>query len=113
MSNKTVDSVKHATRPKLGFFQKRRARKRFRELAGADRLIDMGEWQKAFETRNPLITKRLFQLVDTDGTGFIDEGEYFDFVACLRDTGTDRRYRLLFAVYDLNGDGGLDEGQDG
>ena len=109
MPNKTADSAKQVTSPKLGFFQKQRARKRFRELAGADRLIDLGEWQKAFETRNPLIAKRLFQLVDNDGTGYIDEAEYFDFVACLLDTGTDRRYRLLFAVYDLNGDGGLDD----
>jgi len=109
MSNKTADSAKQTTSLKLGFFQKRRARKRFRELAGADRLIDMGEWQKAFETRNPLITKRLFQLVDSDSTGYIDEAEYFDFVACLLDTGSDRRYRLLFTVYDLNGDGGLDD----
>jgi len=109
MTIKTEASGKQTTSHSLGFFQKRRARNRFRELAGVDRLIDMGEWQKAFETRNPLFTKRLFQLVDVDGSGFIDEGEYFDFVACLLDTATDNRYRMVFAIYDLNGDGALDE----
>ncbi len=97
--------------PRLGFFQRRRARKRFRELAGADRLIDPGEWQKAFESRNPLIAKRLFQLVDTDGTGFIDEAEYLTFVAHLLDRHSGNRYRLVFAIYDLDDNGELDESE--
>ncbi|MDH4189487.1 MAG: ferric reductase-like transmembrane domain-containing protein [Betaproteobacteria bacterium] len=77
-------------------------------MAGADRLIDLAEWQKAFESRNALITRRLFRLVDADGTGFIDEAEYFDLVACLLDDKTDRRLRLVFAIYDLNDDGAID-----
>lgn len=111
MSNKANDSETMKTSTALGFFQKRRARRRFRELAGADRLIDLGEWQRAFETRNPLITRRLFELVDSDGTGFIDEAEYFNFVACLLDTGSECRYRLVFSIYDLNGDGMLENGE--
>jgi predicted ferric reductase/Ca2+-binding EF-hand superfamily protein len=101
----TSVSDNQLNRASLGFFQKRRARRRFLELAGADRLIDLADWQKAFETRNPLITRRLFQVVDTDGSGYIDENEYFDFVASLLDTVTDRRIRLVFSIYDLDDDG--------
>ena len=101
----TGNQSKKAT---LGFFQKRRARKRFLKLAGVDRLIDLVEWQQAFETRNPLITRRLFLLADNDGSGYIDETEYFDFVACLLDARTDRRFRLVFAIYDLDDDGILE-----
>jgi predicted ferric reductase/Ca2+-binding EF-hand superfamily protein len=106
-----INSAVTDSQPKmaaLGFFRKRRARKRFLKFAGVDRLIDLDEWQKAFESRNPLITKRLFQLVDADGSGYIDEREYFDFVACLLDTKTDRRFRLVFAIYDLDDDGVLE-----
>jgi predicted ferric reductase/Ca2+-binding EF-hand superfamily protein len=108
MMGDTAVSNGQAAKTSLGFFQKRRARKRFRQLAGVDRLIDLADWQKAFESRNVLITERLFQLVDTDRTGFIDEGEYFDFVACLLDTTSDRRFRLVFAIFDLNDDGVID-----
>ncbi len=108
MASGTANSRNKAPKASLGFFQKRRARKRFRQLAGVDRLIDLFEWQRAFGSRNPLITKRLFQLVDTDGSGFIDEQEYFDFVGCLLDTKTDRRFRLVFAIYDLDGEGVID-----
>jgi len=104
----TAVSDNRLKRASLGFFKKRRARRQFLKLAGVDLLIDLAEWQKVFETRNPLITRRLFQLVDSDGSGYIDENEYFDFVACLLDTNSDRRFRLVFSIYDLDDDGILE-----
>jgi Ca2+-binding EF-hand superfamily protein len=93
----------------LGFLQKYRARKVFSQLAGADRLIDLNEWQQALGLRNPLIARRLFQLVDTDDSGFIDEREYCEFLGKLLDTKSDQRYTLVFSLYDLDDAGVLDQ----
>ncbi|HEX2586387.1 MAG TPA: ferric reductase-like transmembrane domain-containing protein [Steroidobacteraceae bacterium] len=85
----------------------RRAKKRFRQLAGTDELIDFSEWERALGVRNKLIAKRLFDLVDTDSSGFIDLNEYQALVNCLANKKSDQRLNLVFAIYDQDGDGFL------
>jgi len=91
----------------LGVFKTSSATKRFYQLAGSDELIDVKEWKQALASNNSLMTKRLFELVDTDNSGFIDLDEYLAFVNCLMDTKTDRRFQLVFAIYDQDNDGQL------
>ncbi|WP_105103425.1 ferric reductase-like transmembrane domain-containing protein [Microbulbifer pacificus] len=88
---------------------KRRARKAFFALAGTDKLIDFREWQAALGLKNPLVARRLFAAIDTDGSGYIDEDEYCEFVATLKDRHSPHRYQLLFDIYDLNDDGALNQ----
>lgn len=91
----------------LGFSKTGAAKKRFYQLAGPDALIDIKEWKQALNLSNSLVAKRLFDLVDTDHSGFIDCDEYLAFVNCLTDTQTDRRFQLVFAIYDQDNDGQL------
>jgi predicted ferric reductase/Ca2+-binding EF-hand superfamily protein len=79
----------------------------FRSIAGHDRLIDYGEWKKALGIRNNLTCRRMFDLVDTDGTGYIDFEEYRSFIAMLRSRSLEKRLAFVFQVYDLDGDGYL------
>jgi predicted ferric reductase/Ca2+-binding EF-hand superfamily protein len=83
----------------------------FRLIAGNDRLIDYGEWKKALGIRNNLTSRRMFELVDTDGSGYIDYEEFRSFIRMLRQRDLKKRLAFVFQVYDLDGDGFLTESE--
>jgi len=79
----------------------------FYAIAGNDRLIDYGEWKKTSGIKNNIICRRLFDLVDTDHSGFIDFDEFKSFIWMLKQRDVDKRLQFVFHVYDLDGDGFL------
>lgn len=93
---------------KLGFWERRRARKSFHALAGRDRLIDYGEWKRALGIQNDLFARRLFELVDADGSGFVDGEEFLAFARLVRGGSLEERLSFVFDVYDLGADGEFD-----
>jgi NAD(P)H-flavin reductase/Ca2+-binding EF-hand superfamily protein len=93
-----------------GFSRKQRKRvdAAFHSFAGADILIDFGEWKHTLGMRNDFLAQRIFDVVDTDGTGFIDRDEFLAFAAQLYSEDRRKRLELIFRIYDLDGDGAID-----
>jgi len=79
----------------------------FYTIAGKDCLIDFNEWKKALCIKNNLVCRRMFELVDTDHSGYIDFEEYKRFIWLLKQRDIKKRLRFVFHVYDLDGDGYL------
>jgi len=79
----------------------------FYSIAGRDRLIDYEEWKNALGIRNNLVSRRLFDLVDADHSGYIDFPEFHRFILTMRQPDVGRRLAFMFKVYDLDGDGQL------
>jgi hypothetical protein len=85
--------------------QRKRVEAAFHTFAGADILIDFGEWKRALGMRNDFLARRIFDVVDADGTGFIDRDEFLAFAAQLYSEDRKKRLELIFRIYDLDGDG--------
>lgn len=83
------------------------AKRSFRSIAGKDRLIDYNEWKKRLGIKNNLVSRRMFELVDTDRSGYIDFKEYKSFIWLLKQSDINKRLRFVFHVYDADGDGYL------
>ena len=90
---------------RLSIRERLRARKSFRAIAGRDHLIDYREWKSSLGIENDLFANRLFQLVDTDGSGFVDLPEFMAFLRLLRKGTLEQRLAFVFDVYDLQKDG--------
>lgn len=88
--------------------QLKHVRAAFRSFSGPDELIDLQEWKQALGLRNDFLVKRIFSLVDADGTGFIDWDEFLTFAGFLCSDDPRRRLSFVFRIYDLNGDGVVD-----
>ena len=93
---------------KLTLMERLRAGKAFRRIGGRDRLIDSREWQASLGIENDLFAGRLFQLADTDGSGFLDRDEYLAFVRLIGKGTLEERLAFVFDVYDLDSDGEFD-----
>lgn len=81
----------------------------FRSFAGRDFLIDYPEWKTALGIKNDFLVKRIFDLVDTDGTGFIDFDEFLVFAAHLYSDDKRKRLEFVFRMYDLDDDGAIEK----
>jgi len=77
----------------------------FHAIAGKDCLIDFNEWKKTLGIKNNVICRRMFDLVDTDRSGFIDFNEFKSFIWLLKQRNVEKRLKFVFHVYDLDGDG--------
>lgn len=91
--------------------QRKHVDKAFRSFAGNDLLIDYGEWKQALGLKNDALVRRIFDLVDEDGTGFIDGEEFLAFAAQLSSENPKRRLEFIFRIYDLDEDGSLDKNE--
>jgi predicted ferric reductase/Ca2+-binding EF-hand superfamily protein len=92
----------------LGFFffgQAWQIRRAFHAISGKDRLIDYSEWKKALGIKNSLTSRRMFELVDTDNSGYIDYDEFSKFIITIIQRNIQSRLAFVFKVYDLDGDG--------
>ena len=83
--------------------------KAFAHHAGTDGRIDLDDLQKALGLRSQYLARRVLQIFDTNGDGFVDKGEFLAGVRALV-FGSDRE-KLLFAfrLHDHDGDGALEE----
>lgn len=89
--------------------QRKRVKAAFRSFSGADLLIDYGEWKAALGIKNDFLAERIFELVDADGTGFIDFDEFLAFAERLYSDDKRKRLDFIFRVYDLDDDGRIDK----
>ncbi|MCA0891825.1 ferric reductase-like transmembrane domain-containing protein [Microbulbifer agarilyticus] len=76
----------------------------YRKLAGHDELIDYSDWKKALSVDSDFLARRMFSVIDTDHSGYIDYDEFREFVLALK--GNDR-IAFLFNCYDVDNDGKL------
>lgn len=89
------------------FFFKRilRIRKAFATIAGQDKLIDYQEWKHCLNVRNDVLATRMFALVDTDHSGYIDRHEFTEFSNHLLNADTHTRLQFVFKICDMDEDG--------
>ncbi|HEX9811855.1 MAG TPA: EF-hand domain-containing protein, partial [Burkholderiales bacterium] len=88
--------------------QLKRVKAAFRSFSGPDLLIDYAEWQQALGIKNDFLLKRIFDLVDTDGTEFIDFPEFLAFAEYLYSDDRRKRLEFIFRIYDIEDDGAID-----
>lgn len=89
----------------VDFFKDRKIRKAYFDIAGSDQLIDASEWEASLGLGNRLLTKRMFELSDTDQSGYIDYEEFKAFADLLLDENMDARLSYVFKLCDVNNDG--------
>ncbi len=88
-------------------FVRYRLRKSFDRLAGQDRLIDFGEWKSALRLNESLMARRMFDMIDRDGSGYIDFDEYCAFAQTMRNGDLDDKIEFVFGCCDLDDSGRL------
>ncbi len=96
---------------RLTLFERWRLRSTFRALAGPDLLIDYAEWKASLAIQNELFSRRLFTLIDTDASGYIDEQEFISFISLMKKGSLQARLGFVFDVYDLQSDGCFDRSE--
>jgi predicted ferric reductase/Ca2+-binding EF-hand superfamily protein len=88
----------------FGFKQRRQIHRAFFRIAGNDKMIDYPEWKEALGLKNNVLSKRMFELADEDGSGYIDKKEFYKFARTLLKKGSNERLRFVFRTCDMNGD---------
>ena len=88
-----------------------RLRKAFNRISGSDRLIDFEEWKSALRLRNNLMPRRMFDLIDQDGSSYIDFDEFRAFAKTLRDGSLDEKIEFIFRSCDIDDSGRLSRGE--
>lgn len=88
----------------MNWRQRRKVRRSYRRIAGADELIDYQDWKSALSVKSDFLAKRLFTVIDADASGYIDFNEYQSFLSGLQG---EERLSLLFRCYDVDDDGKL------
>lgn len=84
-----------------------KVRKSFFKHAGPYELLDYTSWKKALTVNSDFLAKRLFTLIDEDGSGYIDLKEYRHFISQLKTHDNDKKIQFLFSCYDADNDGKL------
>ncbi|WP_161599260.1 EF-hand domain-containing protein [Reinekea blandensis] len=86
-----------------------RMRQAYRQLAGDDELIDFKDWKAALSVNSDFLARRLFELADTDRSGYIDRSEFSAFLSQLAPERSTQRLNFLFQCLDVEGDGRLSQ----
>ncbi len=95
----------------LSWWRRWSIRRNFNRISGPDRLIDYAEWKSVQGSRQDVISRRAFALIDTDGSGYIDFDEYLKFAEMLYSTDRTLVLGYIFRTYDSNNDGKLDRAE--
>ncbi|NMM42976.1 hypothetical protein HH303_00700 [Rhodospirillaceae bacterium KN72] len=81
---------------------------RFKEIAGDDDRIDVGELQRGLDLHDADYAARVFRLIDEDKSGEISLWEFIRFARVLVEGTPEEKLRIIFNLHDLNGDGTVD-----
>jgi len=79
--------------------------KKISDLKTPDGLIDVNEFKKAFGWEESEVAERLFHVFDLDGDQNVDFPEFVKGLAICRNGSVEEKTKLLFRLYDMNGDG--------
>nr|CAD7198632.1 unnamed protein product [Timema douglasi] len=77
----------------------------FRQTVGNEKEIRRDDFKKIVISKNPFFTERVFQIFDKDNSGSISLQEFIDAMHQFAGQSPDDKIRFLFKVYDLDGDG--------
>lgn len=81
---------------------------RFTAIAGKDERIDVDELRLGLGLHDADYARRIFNLVDSDGSGEVTLWEFIEFAQVLLDGSAEEKLRIVFDLHDLNGDGTVD-----
>lgn len=84
------------------FKQRRQISRAYDRIAGNDKLIDYSEWKDALGVKNDVLSRRMFALADSDGSGYIDKREFQLFSLTLLKPGSQDRLRFVFHTCDMD-----------
>ncbi|XP_076666481.1 NADPH oxidase isoform X2 [Andrena cerasifolii] len=79
--------------------------KLFKQTVGNAIEISREEFNKIVTSKNPFFTDRVFQIFDRDNSGSISLQEFLDAMHQLAGKTPDDKFKFLFKVYDIDGDG--------
>ncbi len=80
-------------------------------IAGDDHLIDKNEFKDGLKINNTLISDRLFDLFDTDSSGFIDLNEFTETMESLINGNKESKIKFAFELHDLDNNGFIDKSE--
>lgn len=83
----------------------------FRQTVGDEREIRRDDFKKIVISKNPFFTERVFQIFDKDNSGSISQKEFIDAMHQFAGQSPDDKIKFLFKVYDLDGDGLIQQGE--
>jgi predicted ferric reductase/Ca2+-binding EF-hand superfamily protein len=83
----------------------------FLRISGPDQLIDYSDWKKALAVRSDFLANRLFQLIDSDNSGYIDLSEFTSFIETLTLKPNTEKLKFVFKCYDVDDDNKLTKGE--
>jgi predicted ferric reductase/Ca2+-binding EF-hand superfamily protein len=81
---------------------------RFKIIAGEDQLIDRTEFKNGLRIKNELISNRLFDLFDSDKSGFIDIIEFTETIKSIVEGDKISKIQFAFDLHDLDNNGFID-----
>ncbi|CAO1338201.1 unnamed protein product [Diamesa serratosioi] len=95
------------SRPRGGFDKGslERLEQLFRKTVGNGTEIKREDFKKIVISKNPFFNERVFQIFDKDNSGSISLQEFIDAMHQFAGQSTDNKIKFLFKVYDLDGDG--------
>ena len=83
---------------------------RFREISGADMLIDKLEFRNGLDISDD-ISDRLFDIFDKDKNGSIDYKEFIDTIESMIGGTEEEKIKFAFELHDLDNNGYIDRGE--
>ena len=107
----TMSFIMTATRgSQLSLESTERLKKVFSESLGKDKHeISLPEFKKIVPCKDQFFVQRIFNIFDSDQSGYITLPKFLETINTFSSTDDDTKIEFLFNVYDVNGDGVLEE----